>query len=53
VGPETHVHKITNVTVFLHVALGLNDFDAANPLLRSLEGVGPEISTFLAQMALV
>jgi hypothetical protein len=50
-GPETHVHKITNVTVFyiwrLDLIILMHDFDAANPLLGSLEGVGPEISTFL------
>jgi hypothetical protein len=27
VGPETHVHKITNVSLF-YMALRLNDFDA-------------------------
>jgi hypothetical protein len=46
VGPETHVHKITNVPVF-YMALGLNDFDACKSILDPLEGVGPELSTFL------
>ncbi len=56
VGPETQVHKITNVPVF-YMALGLNDFDAVksvthkslHPTLykqlgegRPLERVGPE-----------
>ncbi len=31
VGPETHIHKITNVPVF-YMALGLNDLDAGNIL---------------------
>ncbi len=43
VGPETHVHKITNIPVF-YMALGLNDYDAGkfiSPLLRPLDGMGP------------
>jgi hypothetical protein len=47
-----YLHKITNVSVF-NMALGLNDFDANNPLLGPLErGDGLKISTFWAQMAL-
>jgi hypothetical protein len=42
---ETHVHKITNVPSFFLMALGLNDFVGANPLLGLLEGVGPERAT--------
>jgi hypothetical protein len=45
VGPETHVHKITNVPVFIR-RLDLMILMQANPLLRPLEGVGPEIKTF-------
>jgi hypothetical protein len=44
----TRGHKITNVpSFFFYMALGLHDFDAGNPLLGPLEGVGPEILTFL------
>jgi hypothetical protein len=43
VGPETHVHKITNVTVFLYGAcVYFMIFMRANPLLGPWEGVGPE-----------
>ncbi len=35
VGPETHVHKITNVHVF-YMALGLNDFDAGKFLTQAI-----------------
>jgi hypothetical protein len=50
-GPETHVHEIINVSLF-YMALGRNNFDAgksishlmrANPFLRPLKGVHPEI----------
>jgi hypothetical protein len=30
------------MNLFFHMALGLNDFDGANPLFGPLEGVGPE-----------
>jgi hypothetical protein len=51
-GPETYVHKITNVPVF-YMAHGLTMIlMRANQLCRPLERVGPEISIFWAQMAL-
>jgi hypothetical protein len=49
---ETHVHKFTDVPVFL-MKLGLIDFDGANPLLGPLKWVGHEKSQhFWAQVAL-
>jgi hypothetical protein len=35
VGPETHVHKITNVPVF-YIALGLHDFDAGKSITQAI-----------------
>jgi len=51
VGPETHLHKITNVPVFFIWRHYFTLLMRANPLLGPLEGVGPEkkISTFLCQ----
>ncbi len=40
VGPETHVHKITNVPVF-YMALGLYDFDAGKSITQAIGRVGP------------
>jgi hypothetical protein len=47
VGPETHVHKITNVPVF-YMALGLYDFGAG----KSITGWALKSQLFWAQMAL-
>jgi hypothetical protein len=44
---ETHVYKITNVPVFFIWLLDLMILMRANPLLRPLEGVDPDILTFL------
>jgi hypothetical protein len=50
---NTHVYKITNVPVFFYMALGLDYFDGANPLLRPSEGISPEdLVFFLAQMSI-
>ncbi len=35
VGPETHVHKITNVPVF-YMELGLNDFDLGKSITQAI-----------------
>jgi hypothetical protein len=50
-GPETHVHKITNVPVF-YMTIGLIDFAAANPLLGPLERGGGGWAENLDQVAL-
>jgi hypothetical protein len=42
---QTHVHKITNVPVFIW-RLVLMILMGANPLLSSLEGMGPESLDF-------
>jgi hypothetical protein len=40
VGPETHLHKITNVPVF-YMALGLNGFDAGKSITPAIGMGGP------------
>ncbi len=39
-GPETHLHKITNVPVF-YMALGLNGFDAGKSITPAIGMGGP------------
>jgi hypothetical protein len=45
---ETHGQKTTNVPIFFIWRLDLKILMGANPLLRPLQGVGHEISTFWA-----
>ncbi len=40
VGPETHVHKITNVPLFC-MAHGLNDFYAGKSITKAIGRGGP------------
>jgi hypothetical protein len=35
-GPETHVHKITNVPVYFIWRFGLNDFDAGKSITQAI-----------------
>ncbi len=42
VGPETHLHKITNVLVSVfYMALGINGFDAGKSITPVIGMVGP------------